>query len=123
MYSADFAERLGLGPEHDAGEVSEGRVRAAQGEGGPPVEVPLERSTVTFRDVGGMESVKEEVSLKIILPLTHPELYKAYGKAVGGGILLYGPPGCGKTHLARATAGEVKAHFLAVGLPPPRSPC
>jgi transitional endoplasmic reticulum ATPase len=63
-----------------------------------------------------MERVKEEIRMKIILPLRQPELFKAYGKKVGGGILLYGPPGCGKTYLARATAGEVKAGFLAVGI-------
>jgi SpoVK/Ycf46/Vps4 family AAA+-type ATPase len=54
--------------------------------------------------------------MKIIHPLTHPDLYRAYGKKIGGGILLYGPPGCGKTYLARATAGEIHAGFLAVGL-------
>jgi len=76
----------------------------------------IERPNSTFEDVGGMDTVKEEVRMKIIHPLAHPEIYKAYGKKIGGGILLYGPPGCGKTLLARATAGEVKANFLSVGI-------
>ena len=75
-----------------------------------------ERPDLSFADVGGMDRVKEEVRMKIILPLRQPELFKAYGKKIGGGILMYGPPGCGKTFLARATAGEVKAGFLAVGI-------
>ena len=68
-----------------------------------PVEIPednffteVERPTIKFEDVGGMDSVKEEIGMKIIHPLAHPELYKAYGKAIGGGVMLYGPPGCGK---------------------------
>jgi transitional endoplasmic reticulum ATPase len=75
-----------------------------------------EKPTTTFADVGGMDTVKDEVRMKIILPLQQPELFKAYGKKIGGGILMYGPPGCGKTFLARATAGEVSAGFLAVGI-------
>lgn len=75
-----------------------------------------EQSDVTFDDVGGMEHLKEEIRRKLIYPMQKPELYAAYGKRPGGGLLLYGPPGCGKTHLARATAGEVDAAFLAIGL-------
>ena len=76
----------------------------------------MEKPGISFQDVGGMEEVKEEIRLKIIYPLTHAEMYRAYGKSIGGGILLYGPPGCGKTHLARATAGEIQAGFISVGL-------
>lgn len=76
----------------------------------------LQKPTVTFEDVGGMDNVKKEIDLKIIQPLQHPEIYKAYGKKIGGGILLYGPPGCGKTFLAKATAGQVKAKFINVSL-------
>ncbi|HEU5077820.1 MAG TPA: AAA family ATPase [Opitutaceae bacterium] len=78
--------------------------------------VPIERPELCFSDVGGMEAVKDEIKMKIILPLEQPDLFKAYGKKVGGGILLYGPPGCGKTFLARATAGQVNANFIAVGI-------
>lgn len=76
----------------------------------------FERPKLRFEDVGGMEDVKEEISMKVIQPLAHPELFAAYGKAVGGGVLMYGPPGCGKTHLARATAGEAKAAFMSIGI-------
>lgn len=76
----------------------------------------LEKPSINFNDVGGMDNVKKEIELKIIKPLLHPELYKAYGKKIGGGILLYGPPGCGKTYIAKATAGQVNAKFINVGL-------
>jgi SpoVK/Ycf46/Vps4 family AAA+-type ATPase len=58
----------------------------------------------------------QEIGMKIIYPLQHAELYKAYGHKTGGGILLYGPPGCGKTLLLRATAGEVSCNYFAIGL-------
>jgi AAA+ superfamily predicted ATPase len=111
----EFAATLGVGADPDD-EVIDGRVRATREGDDPGVGAEVERPKVTFADVGGMDPLKEEIRLKIILPLTHPDLYKAYGKVAGGGILMYGPPGCGKTHMARATAGEVKAAFLAVGL-------
>jgi SpoVK/Ycf46/Vps4 family AAA+-type ATPase len=76
----------------------------------------IQRPSINFKHVGGMDNVKKEIDLKIIKPLSHPELYEAYGKKIGGGILLYGPPGCGKTYLAKATAGQVKAKFINVSL-------
>lgn len=76
----------------------------------------LEKPTTRFSDVGGMKNVKNEISLKIIQPLKNPDLYKAFGKKAGGGILLYGPPGCGKTFIAKATAGEIDAKFISIGL-------
>jgi transitional endoplasmic reticulum ATPase len=118
---AELAEQLDAADEPNEQEGGDtdspfgGRVPAG------PMEAPddvaeVERPKITFSDVGGMENVKEEIRLKIIYPLAHADLYKAYGKAIGGGLLLYGPPGCGKTFLARATAGEVQAVFVSVGL-------
>ncbi len=76
----------------------------------------MEKPDTKFADVGGMKKVKEEISIKIIQPLKNPDLYKAFGKKSGGGILLYGPPGCGKTFIAKATAGEIDAKFINIGL-------
>lgn len=69
-----------------------------------------------FDRVGGMETVKEDIRMKILYPMENQELFEAYGKKAGGGVLLYGPPGCGKTLISRATAGEINAKFLSVGL-------
>lgn len=74
------------------------------------------KADIKFDDVGGMDKVKDDIRMKIIHPLKNPELFAAYGKKAGGGVLLYGPPGCGKTLLARATAGEINASFFSVGL-------
>lgn len=76
----------------------------------------LQHSEINFNDVGGMEQVKKEIDLKIIKPLIHQDLYKSYGKKIGGGILLYGPPGCGKTFIAKATAGQIQSKFFTIGL-------
>ncbi len=112
----EFASRLGINAKESESEVVEGKVRAAWDDEAPSTQREIERPKITFKDVGGMEKVKEEIRMKIIHPLTHADLYKAYGKPIGGGILMYGPPGCGKTYLARATAGEIKASFIAVGI-------
>lgn len=120
----ELANRLGIRAggdpddtaEHFDDEVIDGRMRQGWEEAPAGREQEMERPVVNFKDVGGMDALKEEIRMKIIHPLAHAELYKAYGKPIGGGILLYGPPGCGKTHLARATAGEISAGFLAVGI-------
>lgn len=142
---AEFAGRLGIRPERPepakpaepwggsawaapqepggdpdseaaADDVIEGRVREAWEADDEGSAAEVERPRTRFTDVGGMEPLKDEIRLKIIHPLTHADVFKAYGKSIGGGILMYGPPGCGKTHLARATAGEVNAAFIAVGI-------
>lgn len=77
-------------------------------------DIPPMRPDVTFADIGGLEGLKERLRMDIIYPLQRPDLFKAYGKKVGGGVLLYGPPGCGKTHVARAAAGESGVSFISV---------
>ena len=76
----------------------------------------IEDSHIYLSDVGGMEHVKRRLHLSFLGPLQNPELMKSYGKQVGGGLILYGPPGCGKTFIARALAGELGAKFLSIGL-------
>lgn len=78
--------------------------------------VESERPKETFADVGGLEEVKKKIRMNFILPLQQPDLFKAFGKQAGGSMLLYGPPGCGKTFLARAVAGEIDAHFIHLEL-------
>jgi SpoVK/Ycf46/Vps4 family AAA+-type ATPase len=120
----ELASRLGVRAEPGGADeqdeapraVVDGKVRTAWEDPGPAASADLERPGISFKDVGGMEPLKDEIRMKIIHPLEHAELYRAYGKPIGGGILMYGPPGCGKTHLARATAGEISASFLAVGI-------
>lgn len=75
-----------------------------------------EPERVTFADVGGLDDVKKEITRRIILPFQKPSMFQRFKKRVGGGILMYGPPGCGKTLLARATAGECQATFFNVAI-------
>lgn len=81
-------------------------------EGVAPLEPEV--SPVTLKDVGGLEAVKKRLDESFMQPMKNAELAKAFGKSLRGGLLLYGPPGCGKTFLARAVAGELGAVFMSV---------
>jgi SpoVK/Ycf46/Vps4 family AAA+-type ATPase len=88
---------------------------------GPPVSAEegvydVERAGVGLADVGGMDDVKARLEAAFLAPIRNPQLGKLYGKSLRGGLLLYGPPGCGKTFIARALAGELEASFLPVAL-------
>lgn len=71
---------------------------------------------MTFAEVGGLDEVKKQIRRKIVTPFQKPSIFARFKKKVGGGILMYGPPGCGKTLLARATAGECGAEFFNVAI-------
>jgi len=72
----------------------------------------LTKPTMKFDSVAGMKKMKEEISEAIIYPILKPDLARTYGKFGGGGILLYGPPGCGKTFIMKAAAGECSSNFI-----------
>ncbi|WP_430816763.1 AAA family ATPase [Carboxylicivirga sp. RSCT41] len=114
-YEDDELDELFNQPEDEERE-EEDKVRLMVEDKPAAPIIPLEKPNVSFKDVGGMKSVKEDIAMKIINPIKHADLFKQYGKKIGGGILLYGPPGCGKTHIARATAGEIDSAFISVGI-------
>jgi transitional endoplasmic reticulum ATPase len=74
------------------------------------VEVP----TVTWEDIGGLEEVKRELKETVQYPVEHPEKYQKFGMSPSKGVLFYGPPGCGKTLLAKAIANECQANFISI---------
>jgi transitional endoplasmic reticulum ATPase len=74
------------------------------------VEVP----NVTWEDIGGLEGVKKELNETVQYPVEHPEKFKKFGLQPSKGVLFYGPPGCGKTLLAKAIANECQANFISI---------
>lgn len=74
------------------------------------------RPNRSFADVAGLRVVKDAIRKRFILPCLKPEICRPYGRDAGGRILLYGPPGCGKTLVAQATAGEVDAGYFGIDL-------
>ena len=78
--------------------------------------IPIEKSAISFDDVGGLKDAKREIMESIVYPFTHPDAARRFGRTGGGGILLYGPPGCGKTQIARATVTECGVSFFNVNI-------
>lgn len=76
-----------------------------------------DRPTARYSDLGGIESVLQDVRECIERPLTHPEIFAHLGTPLPRGVLLHGPPGCGKTQLATAIAGELGVAFLKISAP------
>lgn len=74
----------------------------------------VEQAGLKLADVAGMAEVKRRLEAAFLAPMRNPELRRLYGKSLRGGLLLYGPPGCGKTFIARAVAGELGARFMPV---------
>ncbi|HTV42016.1 MAG TPA: AAA family ATPase [Candidatus Sulfotelmatobacter sp.] len=102
-------------PANDQGESSAVGVPAQSNPDEFVVDEP-QQTRVTFDDIGGMEDVIERIRMNIIYPFKNPAVFQKFNKKPGGGILMYGPPGCGKTHIARATAGECGAVFISIAI-------
>lgn len=103
----------------DAGNTAESPVGVTAQDTPPNTAVQAdlaEQPKVTFDDVGGMQEVIERIRMNIIYPFKNPDVFRKFNKKPGGGILMYGPPGCGKTHIARATAGECGATFIPIAI-------
>jgi SpoVK/Ycf46/Vps4 family AAA+-type ATPase len=83
---------------------------------GSDVLADVQAAGLSLADVGGMTEVKARLEAAFLAPMRNPELRRLYQKSLQGGLLLYGPPGCGKTFIARALAGEMGANFLPISL-------
>ncbi|KAI3899839.1 hypothetical protein MKW92_001886 [Papaver armeniacum] len=77
-------------------------------------EITVEVPNISWEDVGGLESVKRELQETVQYPVEHPEKFEKFGMSPSKGVLLYGPPGCGKTLLAKAIANECQANFISI---------
>lgn len=77
-------------------------------------ETVVEIPNVTWEDIGGLEGVKTELKETVQYPVEHPEKFEKFGMSPSKGVLFYGPPGCGKTLMAKAVANECQANFISI---------
>ena len=113
---APLAEAPPREPDAEDKPVVEDPISVAGGADDSPFEFESEPSRIRFADVVGLDDVKRQINLRIIAPFKKQHIFQAFARHGGGGVLMYGPPGCGKTFIARATAGEVGARFLSIGI-------
>lgn len=83
----------------------------------PPKEMDIGIPFITYEEIGGLDDEIRRIREMVELPLKHPELFARLGIAPPKGVLLFGPPGCGKTLLAQAVANESEAHFISINGP------
>ncbi|EIE23964.1 AAA ATPase [Coccomyxa subellipsoidea C-169] len=96
--------------------VSNDNFKTALGISNPSAlrETVVEVPNVNWEDIGGLENVKRELQEVVQYPVEHPEKFEKFGMSPSKGVLFYGPPGCGKTLLAKAIANECQANFISV---------
>merc|ERR1711998_172736 len=100
----------------DALAVSNDHFKHAQGHTNPSSlrETVVEIPTTTWDDIGGLEETKKDLQEMILYPIEHPDKFAKFGMSPSKGVLFYGPPGCGKTLLAKAVANECSSNFVSV---------
>jgi transitional endoplasmic reticulum ATPase len=100
----------------DAMAVTNDHFRFAQGQTNPSSlrETVVEIPDVTWDDIGGLEDVKKNLQEMILYPIEHPDKFHKFGMSPSKGVLFYGPPGCGKTLLAKAVAHECSSNFISI---------
>jgi SpoVK/Ycf46/Vps4 family AAA+-type ATPase len=117
---ADYEKALELNPELTEAKTHLESAKAKKdqegkegGKEGATADIKmLTKPNMTFNDVAGMAKMKEEIREAVVYPMRNPDLARKYGKLGGGGILMYGPPGCGKTFIVKAAAGECSSGFI-----------
>jgi transitional endoplasmic reticulum ATPase len=100
----------------DSMAVTQDHFRFALGSTNPSAlrETVVEVPNIKWDDIGGLEDVKRELKETVQYPIEHPELFEKFGMNASRGVLFYGPPGCGKTLLAKAIANECQSNFISV---------